>query len=1442
MGRVAIKVGSILLITLLLHLNPSLGQNSDRIPPVVIIEFGDLECPFSKRAVPTIKQIKSTYGGNVSVEFKHFPLGHNENAQNAAEAAECARDQGKFWEMHDILFDNQQDLSVEAIKGYAQDIGLDTDAFNECLDTDEKAQLVRDDMAEGQVKGVSGTPDFFIQGKDSQGRPIEEQISGAQPYAVFEEVIERLLTGKRLTDDDPELKVTILTNVKDPACQNDHLVDALKNLFPTIKDSKVDITSNEGKALIDKYSIAIIPKFIIEGKLDGTYNWNQNVGLRNVFEKKDDVWIILDDATGADCYVSEDARKNTEEEKCAKVPKAEVPTMNIFVVAYCPFGIGALKGIQSVVDLLGDKIKVEPHYIIYENYGGGGPDYCMAGGKYCSMHGIQELNEGVRQLCLYKYQPEVWWDYFSLVSSSCNSNNVDDCWEGQAQKASVDIATVKKCFEEEALDILAEEVKLNAKYNARGSPTMVLNEGAYDGKRDSESFKLAICCGFSGEWPVECGEEQVGCLEVTEGDDNQATCACRNGTWHDGQCCGDDFLESWHGEEGECKEGKWYEFEPPLLPASVPGFFNAALCKLQDNQLQCTMQFTNLGTLPTSYYYGFVADGFTADMPFSVATDVKAWDTQTKTITAEFLPYEATKAQRDIIQDLGRVAFLANLIIEDENFTKTNLFSDGLDVASLVGSLEEMGKMVLASKVKALKDTPSPRWATAVLDETKAFIDALRKESAASMHLTSRSHITITTFITDRPVLVDGKYNVTFKEQQMSVPISMQLDTELEVPPRLTMTGEYTIFNANVSSTAPFSASFDIILTSSAPNHATIKLLENQMIEAWGTLPVSIPIPSDMPVGEHKLYLKTRPHGTKSYTKSASCILVVTKEQVMESERVAENDTGQATPLPPKTTPIPTLIPTRTPTSAPTPIPTLQPTGVNVPVCGDLKCDVDENSKTCCTDCGCDPGDRCRQNQCIKIETTPSVIPTADVNHLTSGSFMVTFSHDQWEGVLGDELPTSITIAGVPDITLTLDATFTGGSPYRTISKELQVVSGREYLLKDIGLRPKTPGLYDVCGVVKGLSAKDCTRIRILESMPSPTPEPLHAPSTEGLRKEIMQSLGIDPKVDRLTSMGYAPSGEVQVMEGSTEGVYVYQAHYKKGSTVVSVEGKYIAGTKKIVVNEIPVPILDRLMADPIGFAKDNFEIVGAIIGALGVLATYLHIIKRKTIGEEKVKVRRGVTREGNVVKVGVKVVNDSTFPLVDVGVELDVPKAFRIEGGTKFIDLGTIRQDEYQSAIFNLVPTRCVSGNVLGSVIYHDVKNNRKIIEMEPVTVGSVCPFLEKVPMDIDKFKRKVKSLPSQEKRMKVHVEPEAVFDKLENKCSAMHMVSDAYSPDGSKYMAIFTARGAYSKNFIAISFDLDMASNELVIKVYGEQEEMITGLLSEIVEIVEEAAGMNL
>ena len=153
---------------------------------ITIVEFSDFECPFCGRAAPTVKQVLDTYGDKVELVYKHFPLSFHPNAQKAGEASECAKDQGKFQEYHDTLFQNQQALGVDNLKQYADDLGLNTNKFNDCLDSGDKTDLVKADFAEGSSKGVSGTPTFFING---------EQLVGAQPFTAFKEIIDRQLGG-----------------------------------------------------------------------------------------------------------------------------------------------------------------------------------------------------------------------------------------------------------------------------------------------------------------------------------------------------------------------------------------------------------------------------------------------------------------------------------------------------------------------------------------------------------------------------------------------------------------------------------------------------------------------------------------------------------------------------------------------------------------------------------------------------------------------------------------------------------------------------------------------------------------------------------------------------------------------------------------------------------------------------------------------------------------------------------------------------------------------------------------------------------------------------------------------------------------------------------------------------------------------------------------------
>jgi protein-disulfide isomerase len=156
----------------------------DKNAPVTIVEWGDFECPFCARFYSqTLGQIEEQYikTGKVKIVYRDFPLGFHSNAQKSAEAAECAGEQGKFWEMHDALYDNGVKGGVDSFKQFAADIGLNTAEFNDCLDSGEMANEVQKDMADGQKVGIRGTPGFIING---------QLVSGAQPFENFKQIID----------------------------------------------------------------------------------------------------------------------------------------------------------------------------------------------------------------------------------------------------------------------------------------------------------------------------------------------------------------------------------------------------------------------------------------------------------------------------------------------------------------------------------------------------------------------------------------------------------------------------------------------------------------------------------------------------------------------------------------------------------------------------------------------------------------------------------------------------------------------------------------------------------------------------------------------------------------------------------------------------------------------------------------------------------------------------------------------------------------------------------------------------------------------------------------------------------------------------------------------------------------------------------------------------
>ncbi|MDO8602074.1 MAG: DsbA family protein [bacterium] len=155
--------------------------------PVTVIIFGDYECPFCERLYQeTEKQMREEYvtTGKVRVVYRDYPLPFHPSAQPAAEAAECAGAQGKYWAYHDALFERQATISTMNYVDLAGELGLDKIVFKTCVDTNQFADEVAKDYADGDAAGVEGTPATFINGR---------LISGAMPYATFKAAIEAAL-------------------------------------------------------------------------------------------------------------------------------------------------------------------------------------------------------------------------------------------------------------------------------------------------------------------------------------------------------------------------------------------------------------------------------------------------------------------------------------------------------------------------------------------------------------------------------------------------------------------------------------------------------------------------------------------------------------------------------------------------------------------------------------------------------------------------------------------------------------------------------------------------------------------------------------------------------------------------------------------------------------------------------------------------------------------------------------------------------------------------------------------------------------------------------------------------------------------------------------------------------------------------------------------------
>ncbi|MFH1174733.1 MAG: thioredoxin domain-containing protein [archaeon] len=489
--------------------NSSIPDNAEGVimgnvnAPVTIIEYSDFQCPYSGRAAPVVNQVMDNFGDDVRLIYKHYPLSFHPNAQKAAEASECARDQGKFLEYHDILFQNQAALEVDKLKEYAVELGMQADQFNTCLDSGIKATIVGKDFEEGQAAGISGTPGFLING---------QLLIGAQPYEEFAYKICDIIPDSKGCENIPqpvETQLIVLNDNTCAECNPQQLTQALQQIFRGTTITEIDYNTPAGKSLYEKYQLSLLPAYLYDTKLTEDANYAQ---YAQAFQKVDDKYVIIPDAAGSSydptaekCTNGIDDTGNglidCADPQCKETMdcrEAKPKQLDLFVMSQCPYGTMAMNSMKEVLQNFQGNINFKLHYIANEN----------ADGSFASLHGPAEVAEDIRELCAMNHYPDnnKYMDYIW-----CRNQNIQStAWESCATDNGMDAATIKTCSEgSEGKQLLSEDLKLAQQLRIGASPTWMANNQQLFSGLDAETIKQGFCTVNAG---------LAGCANTLTGD------------------------------------------------------------------------------------------------------------------------------------------------------------------------------------------------------------------------------------------------------------------------------------------------------------------------------------------------------------------------------------------------------------------------------------------------------------------------------------------------------------------------------------------------------------------------------------------------------------------------------------------------------------------------------------------------------------------------------------------------------------------------------------------------------------------------------------------------------------------------------------------------------------------------------------------------------------
>jgi predicted DsbA family dithiol-disulfide isomerase len=497
------------------------------------------QCPYGLQVENVMPDVKKKLGDALDLNIEYIGAekdGTFNSLHGAPEIAGniiqlCVKDKWPEKMLDFIVCQNKNDpRNLQAsIDLCAEEVGINASHIKDCHQGGAGDSLLSASFKKANEINAQASPTIFVNGKPYKGgREAKHFIKAACGFLQGSEVCKGIpicdTSADCIAEPGKEAKclnpgkvdakceyrepekfdLTIVTSKDCTNCNVDQLKGALQQAFLGAQIKEVDAADEP--ELVMKNNIKKVPAFLFGAKVAETPAWKESPELAEAFEQVDFGYKLKDAVTGATYWVDKEG-----EEKFIKelgVQKGDnKPQVDFFVMSYCPFGNEAEEALTPVSEKFGDKVEFKPHYVIYNNYEGGGPNYCYDDeSKYCSMHGVVELNQGVREYIVWQeYGTAKMFEFMKAMNDKCNSKNADECWKDIASGMDIDVEKVKQSFDSSAADILKEELDLNKKFGVSGSPTVFIDGERYNAERSPKGYAEAICKAFETS-PEECND------------------------------------------------------------------------------------------------------------------------------------------------------------------------------------------------------------------------------------------------------------------------------------------------------------------------------------------------------------------------------------------------------------------------------------------------------------------------------------------------------------------------------------------------------------------------------------------------------------------------------------------------------------------------------------------------------------------------------------------------------------------------------------------------------------------------------------------------------------------------------------------------------------------------------------------------------------------------